>query len=276
MRSILIVAGKEFLDGVRNRWILSIAATLALMAIGLAYFGAAASGFVGFTSVSTTIASLSSLAVVVIPLIALLLSYDALVGEAENGTLLLLLTYPLTRTQLLLGKWMGQGGILVVATVIGFGSAALIMGLFAAEASWSEVIPAFAILILSACLLGWVFISMAYVLSARVAEKTKAAGMALLMWFLFVLVFDLGLLGILVATEGRINEDIFPWLLLLNPTDVFRLLNLRFLSDGEVVNGLMATAGGAGFSTFFLIMVLVTWLGALTAAAVWLFKGRSI
>ncbi len=276
MRSILIVASKEFLDGVRNRWIIAIAVALALMAIGLSYFGAAASGFVGFTSVSTTVASLASLAVVVIPLIALLLSYDSLVGEAENGTLLLLLTYPLTRTQLLLGKWLGQGGILVLATLAGFGSAALVMGLFASKASWQEVIPAFSILILSTCLLGWVFIAMGYMLSARVAEKSKAAGMALLLWLLFVLVFDLGLLGVLVATEGRINQELFPWLLLLNPTDVFRLLNLRFMSDGVVVNGLMATVGSAGFSTGFLLSVLVGWLMLLTAGAVWLFKGRSI
>jgi Cu-processing system permease protein len=276
MRSILIVAGKEFLDGVRNRWIIAIAVTLALMAIGLSYFGAAASGFVGFTSVSTTVASLASLAVVVVPLIALLLSYDALVGEAESGTLLLLLTYPLSRTELLLGKWLGQGAILVVATVAGFGSAAVIMGAFASQSSWSEVIPAFAILILSACLLGWIFIAMAYMLSAKVAEKSKAAGMALILWLFYVLVFDLGLLGLLVATEGRISQEVFPWLLLLNPTDVFRLLNLRFMSDGDVINGLMATAGNADFSTLFLLVVLGIWLLVLTLASIWLFKRRVI
>jgi Cu-processing system permease protein len=276
MRSILIVAGKEFLDGVRNRWIIAIAATLALMAIGLSYFGAAASGFVGFTSVSTTVASLASLAVVVVPLIALLLSYDALVGEAESGTLLLLLTYPLSRAELLLGKWLGQGAILVVATVAGFGSAAVIMGAFANQSSWGEVIPAFAMLILSACLLGWIFIAMAYMLSAKVAEKSKAAGMALLLWLFYVLVFDLGLLGLLVATEGRISQEIFPWLLLLNPTDIFRLLNLRFMSDGDVINGLMATAGNADFSTPFLLGVLVIWLLVLTVAAIWIFKKRVI
>jgi len=276
MRSILIVAGKEFLDGVRNRWIIAIAVTLALMAIGLSYFGAAASGFVGFTSVSTTVASLASLAVVVVPLIALLLSYDALVGEAESGTLLLLLTYPLSRTELLLGKWLGQGAILVVATVAGFGSAAVIMGAFASQSSWNEVIPAFAILILSACLLGWIFIAMAYMLSAKVAEKSKAAGMALILWLFYVLVFDLGLLGLLVATEGRISQEVFPWLLLLNPTDIFRLLNLRFMSDGDVINGLMATAGNADFSTLFLLVVLGIWLLVLTLASIWLFKRRVI
>ena len=42
-----------------------------------------------------TVASLTSLATFLMPLIALLLAYDAIVGEEEGGTLLLLLTYPL-------------------------------------------------------------------------------------------------------------------------------------------------------------------------------------
>ncbi|MCB2621771.1 ABC transporter permease subunit, partial [Listeria monocytogenes] len=55
----------------------------------------------------------------------LLLAYDAIVGEEEGGPLLLLLPYPLGRGQLLLGKFLGHGLILALATLIGFGSAAL-------------------------------------------------------------------------------------------------------------------------------------------------------
>ena len=40
------------------------------------------------------VVSLSSLTIFLVPLIALLLSHDAIVGEAERGTLLLLLSYP--------------------------------------------------------------------------------------------------------------------------------------------------------------------------------------
>src|SRR5690606_11021906 len=86
MSNVLIVAHKEFRDGLRNRWVLAISIMLGLLAIGIAYFGAAASGSVGFTSLPTTIVSLSSLAVFLIPLIALLLAYDAVVGEQHQGT----------------------------------------------------------------------------------------------------------------------------------------------------------------------------------------------
>jgi len=110
MHESFVVAGKEFRDGLRNRWVLAITLVFALLAIALAWFGAAISGEVGFTRVATTIASLASLAVFLIPLIALMLAYDSIVGEDENGTLLLLMTYPLSRTGLLAGKFLEPCG----------------------------------------------------------------------------------------------------------------------------------------------------------------------
>ena len=154
MREILTVANKEFQDGLRNRWLLSITLIFAVLSVGLTYFGAAASGAVGTTSLSTTIASLASLAVFLIPLIALLLSYDSFVGEQEGGTLLLLLTYPLSKNQLLLGKFLGQGGIIALATVLGFGSSALLLFI---QNSDIAILQTFGYFILSATLLGLSF-----------------------------------------------------------------------------------------------------------------------
>ncbi len=113
MNPVWNMARKEFSDGLRNRWLLAISLLFAVLAIGIAWLGAAASGQLGFTSVPATVASLSSLATFLMPLIALLLAYDAIVGEDESGTLLLLLTYPLGRGQLLLEQvcrpWFDPG-----------------------------------------------------------------------------------------------------------------------------------------------------------------------
>ncbi len=275
MNAIVTVAGKEFRDGLRNRWISAITIIFAVLAIGLAYFGAAAAGQVGFTSLSTTIVSLASLAVFIIPLIALMLAYDGVVGEDENGTLLLLMTYPLSRWQLLLGKMMGHGAIMAFSTLIGFGSAAIIMGTFSATTRWSELTAAFALFILSAVLLGWVFIAIAYIISAIVTEKSKAAGMALIIWFLFVLVFDLGLLGLLVGTQGNVDAGLFPYLLLLNPTDIFRLVNISYFAS-EQITGLMAIAQHVQLSTTTLLLAMVAWLVAPVMLALWIFSRRAL
>ncbi|HKJ95044.1 MAG TPA: ABC transporter permease, partial [Gammaproteobacteria bacterium] len=62
MNSVLAVAGKEFRDDFRNRWAIAITLLFAVLALGIAYFGAATAGRVGFTSFDATIASLTTLA----------------------------------------------------------------------------------------------------------------------------------------------------------------------------------------------------------------------
>ena len=115
-----------------------------------------------------------------------LLSYDSFVGEQESGTLLLLLTYPLSKSQLLLGKFIGQGSIIALATFLGFGASAVLLYFKTGD---SEIISSFALFIVSAILLGLSFTAISYLISLSVSEKSKAAGFALITWFLFALAF---------------------------------------------------------------------------------------
>ncbi len=276
MNAILIVAAKEFRDGLRNRWVLSITLVFGLLAMGLAYFGASASGVVGFTSLATTIVSLASLAIFLIPLIALLLAYDTIIGEEEQGTLLLLLTYPLRRSQLLLGKFLGHAAIMAVSTVLGFGVAALLIALLSGELLDLKLWQAFGFFILSATLLGWVFIALAYVSSVLVTEKSRAAGAALLMWFWFVLVFDMLMLGGLVISKGAAGGDWLAYLLLLNPTDVFRLANLAGFAAARSYTGLSHITVGPLFEPAALTAILALWVIGPLSLALWLFKRRQI
>ncbi|WP_375749091.1 ABC transporter permease [Vibrio sp. HN007] len=268
MSPVLAVASKEFRDGLRNRWFISITLIFLILSVGLTYFGSVASGSLGVASLSTTIASLSSLAVFIIPLIALLLCYDSFVGEQEGGTLLLLLTYPLSKTELLLGKFIGQGGITALATLLGFGASALVM---IADSYSMDVIVAFTRFICSAILLGWVFISMAYLVSLSVSEKSKAAGLTLIIWFLFVLVFDLALLAVLVGVEDLLNQETLVTLMMLNPADVFRLVNLVALG-GENANGVLSIAMSSNLSPTTLMLVLTLWVIAPLLASNQIFK----
>lgn len=274
MNAIWSIALKEFKDGLRNRWIVAITVIFALLSIGISWFGAAASGMIGFTNIPNTIVSLASLAIFLIPLIALLLAYDAIVGEDEDGTLLLLLTYPLTKGQLITGKLLGHGAILAISTLLGFGSAACIIAVFAENVDIAELAQAFSLFILSATLLGTSFVAIAYCLSAWVSEKSRAAGLALITWFFFVLVFDLGLLGLLVSTSGDFQADVVPYLLLLNPADVFRLVNLvGFDSAGS---GLLVMAKELAFDYGTLFSVLLLWVAIPFSLSFWLFKRRKL
>jgi Cu-processing system permease protein len=275
MSQVWNIARKEFSDGLRNRWLLAISLLFAVLAVGIAWLGAAASGQLGFTSIPATIASLASLATFLVPLIALLLAYDAIVGEDEAGTLMLLLTYPLSRGQLLFGKFVGHGLILALATLIGFGCAALAIAVLVADVDLGLLVWAFGRFMLSSTVLGWVFLAMAYVLSSKASEKSSAAGLALGLWFLFVLVFDLALLALLVLSQGKFNPDLLPWLLLLNPTDVYRLINLSgFEGSGSAV-GVMSLGGDLPMASGLLWACLLLWVAAPLLLAYGVFRRRA-
>lgn len=274
MNPIWNVARKELADGLRNRWLLAISLLFALLAVGIAWLGAAASGQVGFTSLPATLASLTSLATFLMPLIALLLAYDAIVGEEEGGTLLLLLTYPLGRGQLLIGKFLGHGLILGLATLLGFSAAALAIVVLVPGIPLGQLLGSFGRFILSSCLLGWTFLAMAYALSARVSEKSTAAGLALGVWFFFVLLFDLALLALLVIGKGQLSANLLPWLLLLNPTDLYRLINLP--GFGSELGGVLTLGRDLSVPVAGLWLALCAWTLAALALAYALFRRRPI
>ncbi|MGZ7458748.1 ABC transporter permease [Pseudomonas sp. Ma2-10] len=275
MNAVWNMARKEFSDGLRNRWLLAISVLFAVLAIGIAWLGAAASGQLGFTSVPATIASLASLATFLMPLIALLLAYDAIVGEDESGTLPLLLTYPLGRGQILLGKFVGHGLILALATLIGFGCAMLAIAVLVDDVELSLLLWSFGRFMASSTLLGWGFLGLAYVLSSVSAEKSTAAGLALGVWFFFVLVFDLALLALLVLSEGQFNPNVLPWLLLLNPADIYRLINLSGFEPGAGTTGVLTLGSDLPMPGSMLWLCLSLWVAVPLGSAWLLFRRRA-
>ena len=108
MRNIVIIAAKEIKEGLRNRWVLATTLLLAALSLSLTFLGSAPTGNVGAGALDVVVVSLSSLTIFLLPLIALLISHDAVVGEMERGTMILLLSYPVGRYQVLLGKFCGH------------------------------------------------------------------------------------------------------------------------------------------------------------------------
>ncbi len=259
MKNILIVAGKEIQEGLRNRWVLATTLLLAGLALSLTFLGSAPTGTVGVRALDVVIVSLSSLTIFLLPLIALLISHDAIVGEMERGTMLLLLSYPVARWQVLLGKFAGHLSILAFATLLGYGAAA---GALAATGAVidSESWIAFATMIGSSILLGAVFIAVGYLVSALVRERGTAAGIAIGVWLVFVLIYDMALLGLLVVDQGQIlSGGLLNALLLLNPADAYRLFNLTGSAGVSAFSGMAGVAQNATLSPSILIAALAVW-----------------
>ena len=276
MRNVFLIAGKEIQEAMRNRWVLATTLLLATLALTLTLLGSAPTGTVGVRALDVVIVSLSSLSIFLLPLIALLISHDAIAGEVERGTMLLLLSYPVGRWQVLIGKFAGHLAILAFATSLGYGLAALVLAATGAAIDASSL-AAFAMLIGSSVLLGAVFISVGYLVSALVRERATAAGIVIGIWLLLVIIYDMALLGLLVLDQGRtISGGVLNALLLANPTDVYRMFNLAGSANVSVFSGMAGLANSVTLDGSVLLGALALWAVLPVALATFAFSRREL
>jgi len=275
MKLLWILAQKEIRDGLRNRWIAAAIILLGSLAFALSILGSAPTGSVRASDIDITVVSLSSLSVYLIPLIALMLSFDALVGEFERGTMMLLLTYPVTRGQVIMGKFIGHVLILFMAIFAGYGGAIIIMTLLTDGST--EGWQAYAIMMMSSLLLGAVFIALGYLMSILVRERATAVGAAIGLWLVFVVLYDLLLFSVLLIDDGQLmSQQLFSLLMLISPTDSYRILNLSLFEGVSEAAGIAGIASEAGMSSALLIGVMVSWVIVPLTATLLMFQRREL
>ena len=276
MSPIWIITGKEVRDSLRNRWVLAATLLLAALALSLGFLGSSPTGSVKADPLTITVVSLSSLSIFLIPLIAMLLAYDAVIGEIERGTMALLLSYPVSRWQVLVGKFIGHLIILTLATTAGYGLAGIALQLAHGGLDFAAWKP-FALLIVASVLLGAAFLAMGYLISAKVKERGTAAGIAIGVWLFFVVIFDMALLGILVAdSKQAITAPMLETILLFNPADVYRLLNLTGYENTAMYAGMAWLSGQLTLGMPVLVAAQLLWIALPFALAAWIFRKRQI
>jgi Cu-processing system permease protein len=227
VNAVLALAGKELEDHLRNGWILAVSLAFAGFALVIALAGFGFAGQVGPGETAQTLVSMVSLVIYLIPLLGLLLGYDAIAGEAGRGTLALLRSYPVSAFQLLAGKLLGLGAVL---------AASLLLGLAAPAALdlWGGGSPLpWVVFFACSAWLGLIFLALALLLSSFAREGAAVLGIALAVWLLLAILFDLGLIGLLVATGGDLPPALVTALLHLNPTSLYRLFSLSALLGPE-------------------------------------------
>ena len=276
MKTILLLSAKEVREGLRNRWVLAATGLLATLALTLTFLGSAPTGTVGAGALDVVVISLASLTIFIVPLIALLISHDAIVGEIDRGTMTLLLSYPVRRSQVLFGKFLGHIAILAFATFVGYGLAAAAL-LASGEAIGSGSWTAFVTMTASSVLLGAVFVAIGYLVSALVRDRGTAGGIAIGIWLVFVIIYDMALLGLLVADqESLVSGGVLDMLLLLNPTDAYRLLNLAGSDEIAAASGMAGIAQNAALGPAALLAALMAWIVAPMALAAAAFSRREL
>ena len=259
MSAILTIARTEIRIGVRNSWVLLASIILLVFALLLALLGSAPSGATKADSLSVVVASLSTLSVYLVPLIALLLSFDAIAGEIYHGTLQLTLATPVSRGQVLFGKFIGHVVVLSLAVVLGYGIAGAIV-FAAAQNTGMDGIIDLARVISTSLALGATFVAIGYVASVSVRQTGTAAALAVAIWLFAVVLYDLALLGgLLASADGFFAKVLFPYLLVINPADAFRVFNMAAI-DAGASTGLAAGGNAMPFLPQLAIISPFVWM----------------
>jgi Cu-processing system permease protein len=255
-RTTAILCAKEMRDARRNRWFLLYAVAFSVLALALSYLSLAGAARVGFAGLGRTTASLINLVLLVVPLMGLTLGAAAVAGERERGQLLYMLSQPISIGEYLLGKFTGLTASTFIALLLGFGVAALAIGQSGGAAGAS----AFGAFLALTLLLAAGSVALGLLLSALVERSSVATGLAVFVWFGFVFLGDLGLMG--TSLLLRLQTSQLLTLALANPLQEFKLAAVVLLRGGlESLGpaGLYATRTlGAGVMPL-LVGLLVAW-----------------
>jgi ABC-type transport system involved in multi-copper enzyme maturation permease subunit len=277
-RTVLAVARKEFADHVRNRWILALALIFVVLTVVASLLaGGEAGGDSLLGGLEGTVTSLISISSILIPLIAIMLGYATISGEAESGALALVLAYPVNRTEILLGKLGGLASVLVVATVFGFG----IGGIIVTVVAGGENVTAFLTFIGLAILLGLLYLSLAVFFSTITHRRSTSIAAGVLIFFWSMLYGTL-IFGIYLATGGTLQDmlageplpDWFWGSVVLSPMDMHQSAVMQAFGI-EQAFGFDITP--PGYMTLeYLVAVQLVWVIVPLLLAFWAFRRRDV
>ncbi|MFO7678170.1 MAG: ABC transporter permease subunit [Thermoplasmatota archaeon] len=270
---ISMTAKKEIMDNIRNKWIIFLSIIFALLTLVASYFGSI--GRTGWQDIDMTIEAMMSLVQLLIPIIALMLGYAAIIGEIQKGSMSALLAQPVTRIEIVLGKFIGLGSVLAFTILIGFGIAGIIIAINVADVNFVH----YTIFMISTIIIGLVFLSMALFFSTVFKKRSTAMGSAIFLWFFFNMILPLITMGLLVAAltyEDILNNSIPSWFHianLLNPLSTYTIFNQLSL-------GISGTIPNIPYPNYYnpalMMIILLIWIITFLLLSCWRFKKREI
>lgn len=220
-RNVLTVARRELREGIRSRWFLLYTLAFTALGLGVSYLCAASAGGSGLSGFGRTTAGLINLVLLVVPLMGLTAGASAIASDRERGMLMYILAQPVSRTEVVVGKYIGLAATLLACICLGLGACAAIL-------SWKgEGTPASSIIWFAGLTFGLALgmLSLGMLVSVLARKSSVAVGTAIFLWLTLVFVTDLGLMAGTLALKLKI-EHLFA-ISLLNPLQVFKMWSLQ-------------------------------------------------
>lgn len=269
--NIRTIVKKELRDALRNRWFIIFTLAFAGLAFALSAMMQPVGSQFRAVSYSHTSASLINLVLLFIPLIGLTLGAANLASDRETGSLSYLLAQPVTRVEVLLGKYIGTAGALLATLTIGFGIAGVVLVLQGSLQYSGDYL----LTVILAYLLALAMLSLGLLMSTLARKSTTALGGALFLWLFLVFIGDLGIMGTAVSTQMSIEVVFF--IAVLNPLQMFKIASILIIQANlDVLGpaGLYAMGQFGGLLLPLLLVGLLVWIAVPLLGALALFSYR--
>ena len=270
-RAALVIAEAELRSALAGRLVQGLGALFALLAVGIAVAGLAASGQLLVQGFTRTAVSLLTLALYFLPLIGLVLGAHAF--GAEDGGAELLLAQPVGRGTVLLGRCLGLAATLLLIAAMGFGLAGVLVAVGAGTAGFGGYL----LIAGGSSVVGFAGLAIGVLLGVRTRRRVTAVGMALAAWMVLAVLFDFAAIAVLQFTGDGEPGPLLLLLLVANPIDGMRALGLVGLGadvllgpTGAALSKMLAPSSGA----LLVAAALLAWCGGPLAYAARLYGRR--
>ncbi len=256
---LLLCARQELRLAVRSRWTQTFAAVFAALSLAVASSGYILSGGGGFQDFSRTAASLTQLILLLVPLTSLAIGVLAL--APERGAAELLYSQPVSRREILFGQLLGPFAALAAAEAIGLGAAGLVIF----GRSGPSGFGSYLLLFLASLAVTAVFLALAALLSTGgPGRRARALALALIVWFVAVVLFDVAALGAATLLPSGAASRLLILSVLANPVDAVRTGTLIGV-EGTTAFGAASLAflrftKGAGGAAFLIGLSVAAWI----------------
>jgi Cu-processing system permease protein len=208
------------------------------------------------------------LVLLLVPLTSLLIGVLSL--APDRGAAELLFSQPVARRTILLGKLLGLFEALVAAQALGFGAAGVVIF----SQSGDEGLSGFLMLFAASAVLTAIFLGIAALLAATAMgrRRSRALALALVVWFVAVVLFDVAALGLASLLPSGPASRVLIVAVLVNPVDAVRTATLLGV-EGAAAFGAASLAflrftKGAWGATILLGLSLLLWIAAPALAAI--------